>query len=314
VTALLLLAALCQETPPPPPPTGHGAYDAVWDSLRDSPGAHSRNNVWATGINVPPFEGSTVVPVGALVVRGWVDGTEADFSDDHDGGESSWQTLWFEGGLQADYGVIPNFQVGLRLSAGTLKEQRGHEITLFDAGEQVTRNVDDGFTLESAVVRVKYANRFQDYFDFNILVEAKAPLGDDDNGANSDTFDFGFQVGAAREVVPGLTIHAAFGVVAPSGETEYFTRDGDPRIFYTWAFGATFRASDAVSLVVQTEGNTSPWTHLDVIAQTMMTAGFGVRWRIFPPLILDAHAGWGLEDVATDWYATVGVTYSLQLR
>lgn len=243
----------------------------------DAPGAHSRNNVWHTTVNVPPFEEARVAPPGTLAARVWFDASRGDFRESDEGGRSTWENLAVEELLQVDYGLAPGWQAGLRLSSGSVRERRSTDVTVFDGGALVTHDLEGAFEVGSLVLRGKFAAAWQDFGDWAVLAEVKVPLGGRRNVLDAGTVDVGLALCATKRLEDGFAIHAQVGLVAPLGETEFFTTDEDPSIAFTYAIGVTWRAYRSLTIFAQGEGNTGAFRMFKEIDHSVATAGMGAR-------------------------------------
>lgn len=288
--------------------------EAFWPLQATAPGTNSRSNVWHSMFNVPPFEEARTLPLGVLGARTWVEGAWGDFREEDEGGRSTWEELLLEEHVQIDYGIWPRWQAGLRLTAGSMKEQRSHSIAAFHDGALVTEDLKTGFAASSAVLRAKYADVWSDGFDWGVLAEVKVPLDDKRSPMSAGTVDVAFSLQGTQLVADAVWVHVNVGFVAPLGDTGLFATDDDPNVFFTYALGAAYRMEPWLTLFLQGEGNSSAFRRFKEIDHSVAAFSVGARADVGGGFSLDVAGGRGIDEFSTNAFVSVGLNLALRPR
>jgi hypothetical protein len=277
------------------PSAAAGEY---WDHVFLSPPASSRNGVWHGLLGIPPFEEASTLPPELWLARGRWEMNAGDFEKDAEGGISQWKAVMSEQSLQVDYGLFDEFQVGMRLSIGELMETDDTPIRIFQDTNQIVPSGRRHWAPSEITLRAKYAHRFSG-FSLGALTEVKISIADEEDLISSGTLDLGF-VGLFTYRSGKFAVHANVGAVVPTGSADLFTPEEDPNPFFIFSAGVSYQLSAPLVAMAMIDANTSGWSDITVLDETVIGGSLAMRWRITDALVLGVGIRMGFNELSGD--------------
>ncbi|MGE0706642.1 MAG: hypothetical protein AB7N76_05480 [Planctomycetota bacterium] len=308
---------------PPPEASDPHARNREW--LLRAPFAIPRADYFYAALEVPPLESARTLAGGTFLVRLRSAHARSRWRwPHHPPGPlpSAFLGLYHEwGSLELRWGALDRLELGARAVVAGWDEHEDHFDLFDEQGRPLVFGEERSISQMRATSRHENLSVFGAHvagllldardvgWDLSASFSLKVPVGRERDLTHAGTTDLALTLRASLPLAWGA-LHANLGGVVPLGRQDLFERRARVRLdpFLVWGAGATFTLTDALSLGLQLEGNTSAFQEAGVLREVPVRAAGGVRFFPCDQVILELGAGIGLY-----WRSSAQWTLSFSL-
>jgi len=187
-------------------------------------------------------------------------------------------------------GDLNNFHETLGLETGKRGNAKSDQYsnTFSKDGQTIHKTKKNRLGMGDSVfmVKLKALDESKDLPAISVIVALKAPTADKSLGYDSGSWDPGLGVALTKQVTRSLKAHFNVGVVEPGHSPKF----DHLKTTYSSMFALEYFLSKWVSLVLQTQYNTSPFDYdFKGVSEASWTAGVGLHIRLPKDIIVQVH-------------------------